>query len=135
MKSRLIDVNILVKPYLNQDKADICEEFLNKVDYGEIDAVVTVFHLDAAAVILEQKGLSSKKVAQFYYRVYDAEGLKVRYMGLESRLEGLAEEKHSELDDSLLEQALNDLEADEIVTYDTDLDEELRVMPEEILQS
>ncbi|RMF29411.1 MAG: PIN domain nuclease, partial [Candidatus Nitrosothermus koennekii] len=39
----LIDTNIFLELFLNQDNAEECEIFLNKVSRGDIDAIVTDF--------------------------------------------------------------------------------------------
>jgi len=43
----LIDTNIFLELFLGQEKAQECEEFLNKVSKGEIDAVITTFTIHA----------------------------------------------------------------------------------------
>ena len=129
----LIDANILIQPFLKQDKAHQCAELLNKLDYGEIEGVITVFHLDAAGIVLKNKGLSEEDVAQLYYRVYDAKGLEARYTGISARLNALADEKNSGIDDSLISQAMDDLDLNTVITYDTDFKEKLRITPEDVL--
>jgi predicted nucleic acid-binding protein len=131
----LIDANILIQPFLKQDKSEKCAELLNKMDYGEIEGIITVFHLDAAGIVLENKGMNKEDLAQLYYRIYDSEGLEARYTGISARLNALADEKHQGIDDSLISQAFDELEAEKIVSYDTDFDKERRTTPEKILQN
>jgi predicted nucleic acid-binding protein len=134
MKSKyLIDVNILIQPYLNQDRAEICADLLNKLDDGEIEAKVTLFHLDAAAIILENRDMSQNEIAEFYFRAYQCDGLEIATLGISGRLNALANDKYEGLDDSLILQAKKDLKIDQIITYDKDFNKDIRAAPEEIL--
>lgn len=130
----LIDVNILLQPVLEQGKADVCQELLNKLDYGELKGSMTVFHLDAAAVILMNKGVDKQDIANLYFRIYDSEGLNVEYIGISARLNALADNDHEGIDDGLMIQAMDELDVDKIITYDTDFNEKQRITPEEILK-
>lgn len=129
----LIDANVLIQPFLKQGKAEECAELLNKLDYGEVEGVITVFHLDAAAIVLRNKGMSKEDAAQLYYRVYDSDGLEARYTGLSARLNALADEGHDGMDDGLVSQALTELNLEKVITYDTDFKEEVRITPKEVL--
>ncbi|MFB6158130.1 MAG: hypothetical protein ABEJ95_00535 [Candidatus Nanohalobium sp.] len=136
MKNKyLIDSNIFLHLYLEQDEESVCRTLLNKLGSGRVEAAVTLFHLDAAAIVMERDGLTQKEIAEFYARVYQSKGIEIMHLGVVGRLNGLADRNHSGIDDSLIEQALKDRDLDRIITYDTDFDEELRITPEEILQS
>jgi predicted nucleic acid-binding protein len=129
----LIDANIFLHAALQQDSGDECKEFLDRVSSGEIEAKVTMFHLDASAIIMENRGLSREDIGNFYFEAYSSEGLEIVNAGVSARLDALASSKHQGLDDGLLLQAFEELEVDRIVAYDTDFEEENRTTPEEIL--
>jgi len=48
----LIDINIFLELFPGQEKAQECEEFLNRVAEGDIEAVVTTFAIHACEAIL-----------------------------------------------------------------------------------
>ncbi len=52
----LIDTNIFLEVFLNQDRADDCAGFLEKVDLGELQCIVTDFTIHSLAVVLERAG-------------------------------------------------------------------------------
>ena len=54
----LIDTNIFLEVFLEQNEKKHCLDFLQKVEKGEIKAVVTSFSLHSIAIILEKlKGI------------------------------------------------------------------------------
>lgn len=129
----LIDANIFLHAALEQENEDICKEFLDKVSEGDIDASVTLFHLDASAVVMQRKGISQNALADFYFEAYRSEGLEVINLGIPSRLNALTDDKHSRLDDSLLLQAYRELDNEKIVTYDKDFKDKKRTTPRQVL--
>lgn len=131
----LIDANIFLQTALEQENDRPCTKFLNKVTEGDIEAKTTLFHMDASAVIMENRGMKKEEIGNFYFDAYSSEGLEIVNTGISSRLNALADQKHSGLDDGLLWEAFQELEVDKIVTYDTDFDEEDTVTPEEVLEN
>ena len=129
----LIDANIFLQAALEQGKDSECRNFLNKVTEGEIQASVTLFHLDASAVVMENRGLESSEIGNFYFEAYSSQGLEIVNMGVSSRLNALAEDSSSGLDDGLMLQAFKELDIDKIVSYDTDFQKENCITPEEII--
>jgi predicted nucleic acid-binding protein len=129
----LIDANIFLQAALEQDNKEVCTEFLNKVSSGDIEAKVTLFHMDASAIILENQGVSPTDIGNFYFQAYNSEGLEIVNLGISTRLNALANNTHNGLDDSLILEAFKELEISKIVTYDTDFDQKNRITPEEIL--
>ena len=58
----LIDTNIFLEVLLEQKEKEYCLSFLEKVESGEIRAVVTSFSLHSIAIILEKlKGIDGYK--------------------------------------------------------------------------
>ena len=52
----LIDTNIFLEVFLDQDRADDCSNFLEKLDRGELQGFVTDFTIHSLAVVLERAG-------------------------------------------------------------------------------
>ena len=131
----LIDANIFLHVALKQEKEGACKEFLDEVSSGEIEAAVTLFHMDASAVIMQNRGMSQNEVGNFYFEAYSSKGLEIIHTGVSTRLNALANKNHSGLDDSLVSRALEELDVEKVVTYDTDFSDEKRVTPEEVLEN
>lgn len=131
----LIDTNVFLHAALEQGNEEICKEFLDKVSSGEIEAVTTLFHMDASAIIMENRGMEGDEIGNFYFEAYSSEGLEVVNLGISARLNALASDNHGGLDDSLLSEAFKELDAEKIVTYDTDFKEENRITPEDIVKN
>lgn len=129
----LIDANIFLNIALQEEKENACKEFLDEVSSGNIEAVTTLFHMDASAIVMENRGVEHKDIGNFYFEAYNSKGLEIVNTGLSSRMNALAGNEYSGFDDSLLLQAFNELEADKIVTYDEGFDQENKITPEEVL--
>lgn len=72
----LIDTNIFLEVFLEQNEKKYCLNFLQKVEKGEIRAVVTSFSLHSIAIILEKlKGIESYK--SFLEVIINFEGLMI----------------------------------------------------------
>ena len=130
----LIDANIFLHLYLEQGEESACRDLLNALDEGEIDAKTTLFHLDAAAIVMERDGMNQREIAEFYARVYQSQGIDVVLLGIKGRLNSLATDKQAGLDDSLIEQAMKELNLDKVITYDADFEEQIRTTPEQVLR-
>lgn len=131
----LIDVNVFLQTALEQEKDSPCTELLNRISEGDIEAKTTLFHMDASAVIMENRGMKPEEIGNFYFDAHSSEGLEIVNTGISSRLNALASEEHSGLDDGLLWQAFHELEVDKIVTYDNDFEQDRTVTPEEVLEN
>lgn len=129
----LIDTNVFLHAALSQDRESECVNFLDSVSSGDIEAAVSLFHLDAAAMIMENRGVPGEDIGNFYFEAYSSEGLEVVNLGVSTRLNAVASEKHSGLDDSLLYEGSRELEVDKIVSYDNDFKE--AITPEEVLKN
>lgn len=70
----LIDTNIFLEVLLDQDNKESCVELLEKIEKGEIHAIVTSFALHSIAIILEKlEGIDSYR--KFLELLTDFEGL------------------------------------------------------------
>lgn len=130
----LIDANIFLEAQLEQGKSEVCREFLGKVRDGNVEAVLTMFHADTIAIMMENKGFGDK-ISGFLLSLYMYEGLDVLNMELSSKAEAAMSDNSLGFDDSIAFQALNEVEAEKIVTYDDDFDEKVRITPEKVLDN
>ena len=72
----LIDTNIFLEVFLQQEQEKDCLRFLKKVEKGEIKAVITSFSLHSIAIILEKlKGIESYR--KFLEIIVNFEGLMI----------------------------------------------------------
>jgi predicted nucleic acid-binding protein len=130
----LIDANVFLQAALGQDSEESCRKFLDRVSSGDIEAATTLFHMDASAVVMENRSMEREDIGSFYFEAYSSEGLEIVNTGVSARLNALSDNTRSGLDDGLLSAAFKELDVDKIVTYDTDFEEENRITPEEIIQ-
>lgn len=131
----LIDTNILLEFLLDQEKSDECQEFLEKVDEGEITGILTVYSLHSAAVILEElKSLDEYR--EFLHTINNFEGLYLHSLTTEEEIKVCKDSEYQELtfDDSYQYRTAKNLDIP-IVSLDNDFDKTdiERRRPEEIL--
>lgn len=118
--SYLIDTNIFLEYFLDQEDADKCEEFLRKVKTGEIEGIITVYTLHSIAVILEQtEGIESYQ--KFLETVVNFDGLLLQVFTPQEEIEIciVSQEEDLTFDDSYQYQAATTFDL-EIVTLDSD---------------
>ena len=77
----LIDTNIFLEVFLNQDRADDCSDFLDKVDLGELQCFVTDFTIHSLAVVLERGG-KSDSISQIFASLAAFQGLTLLHASL-----------------------------------------------------
>ena len=77
----LIDTNIFLEVFLNQDRADHCSNFLEKVDRGELSGFVTDFTIHGLAVVLERAG-KGDSLAQVFTSLSAFQGSTVLHASL-----------------------------------------------------
>jgi predicted nucleic acid-binding protein len=130
----LIDANIFLEAQLEQEKSEICRDFLSEVRDGNIQGVLTMFHADTVAVIMENKGFQDK-ISGFMLSLYMYEGLDVFTLELSGKAEAMMSNEELSFDDSVAVQTMKELEIERIVSYDDDFDGvKERVTPGEVLK-
>lgn len=115
----LVDTNIFLESLLSQEKAEICERFVDKA-LSEAQVCVTDFSLFSIILIAQKKKIEPKKVDQFLSYI-DSAGFYVLHTSLETMKETLlSQDKYPlDFDDGLICQHARELQAD-IVTLDAD---------------
>lgn len=123
-KVYFIDSNIFLELELDQEHADECEVFLNKVRIGVLKAVITSFHIDSILVIMENYGKKPYELRTFISSLYGYKGLRVHYLSLLDRvLATKYMEMHSlDFDDALAYSVMKKLGINKIVSYDKHFD-------------
>ena len=82
----LIDTNIFLEVLLEQQEKESCLNLLEKIETGEIRAVITSFSLHTIAIILEKlKGIESYK--QFLEVIINFNGLMIYFTTPEDEIE------------------------------------------------
>ncbi|MBO3840394.1 MAG: PIN domain-containing protein [Thermoproteota archaeon] len=116
----LIDTNIFLELFLNREKADECESFLEKVSSGDLEAVVTRFSIHAIEVILN----NPKLILIFLRNIENSLGLTVydTSMDEEMAVSMIMEEKKLDFDDALQYYVAKKLGVEAIVSFDKHFD-------------
>jgi predicted nucleic acid-binding protein len=131
----LIDANIFLEAQLEQGKSEVCRDFLSEVRDGNIEGVLTMFHADTVAVMMENKGFQDK-ISGFMLSLYMYEGLDVFTLELSGKAEAMMSDNGLSFDDSVAVQTMEELDIEKIVSYDDDFDGvKERVTPEEALKN
>ncbi len=78
----LIDTNIFLELFLDQERSNDCEKFLSKVSEGEIEGVITHFSVHAIEVILD----NSEAIQVFLRNLQRSIGLEVYSTTLEDEM-------------------------------------------------
>ena len=82
----LIDTNIFLEWLLGQERADECRTLLEKIQSGEIAALVTDFALHSIAIILERGGKKAE-LPELFTAIASFQGLSVLHATLEEHFE------------------------------------------------
>jgi predicted nucleic acid-binding protein len=82
----LIDSNIFIEAFLEQDRAKECRRLLDKIEAGELTAFVTDFALHSIAVILERRGHKAA-LTEIFASLSRTRGLNVLQASLGNHVE------------------------------------------------
>jgi hypothetical protein len=130
----LVDTNIFLELLLGRKKSNDCEEFLNLVADGRIDAVVTSFSIHAVEAII---GKNYRLLQDFLRNVINSIGLRVYMTTNEEELEAaiVAEKTKLDFDDGIQYFVAKKLGVRAIISFDEHFDglDIPRKEPKEIL--
>jgi len=123
-KVYFVDSNIFLELALDQERADDCEFFLNKVRKGVVKAVITCFHIDSIIIVMENYGKKPKTLRIFISSLYGYKGLRIYYLSLLDRILATKymEEYGLDFDDALAYAVMRKLGISKIVSYDKHFD-------------
>jgi len=109
---------------LDQERADECEVFLNKVKMGLLKAVTTGFHIDSILIIMENYGKSPSDLKTFLSSLLSYKGLEVYLLSILDRISATRwmDELKLDLDDAIAYHVMKRLNIDTIVSYDRHFD-------------
>jgi len=83
----LIDANIFLEVELDQERADECATFLQKVKEGVIEALVTDFTVDGIALVIERHGRPPADIKNFLEGISVYRGLTVYHVRFAEKLQ------------------------------------------------
>lgn len=120
----LIDANIFLELLLDQARAQECEDFLNTVEEGSQEALLTDLTLDSILIIMENKGKPPSELATFLSSIAAYRGLRLYWLSLADRIHATAHMSRTELDfeDSATYETGRRLHVDAIVSFDRHFD-------------
>lgn len=119
-----IDANIFLELLLDQEKADDCEAFLEKVRDGSLKAATTDFIIDSIVLVMEKEGKKPSELSLFLSSLIGYRGLETYFLSLYDRIQAT---KHMQkfgldFDDSTAYQAMRSLHTDQAVSFDKHFD-------------
>jgi len=112
----LIDTNIFLELLLDQKRAEECEQLLEKIAKGDIEAVITSFTVHVVEAILND----SKLVLTFLRNIENSLGLSIYDTTIDDQIAiaMLMNEKKLDFDDCLQYYVAKKLGAEAIVSFD-----------------
>ncbi|MBI3841525.1 MAG: type II toxin-antitoxin system VapC family toxin [Thaumarchaeota archaeon] len=116
----LLDTNIFLELLLGQKRAGDCQDLLERVSKGEVEAVATHFSIHATEALIGKGQLLSK----FIRNIESSEGLYLYDTDLteESSAALLTRQEQLDFDDALQYYVAKRLGADAIVSFDKHFD-------------
>jgi len=119
-----VDSNVFLELELDQERADECEIFLNKVRKGVLRAITTGFHIDSILIIMENYGKSPSDLEIFLSSLLGYKGLEVYPLSILDRISATRwmDKLNLDLDDAIAYHVMKKLNVDKIVSYDRHFD-------------
>ena len=123
-KVYFVDSNIFLELELDQEHADECEAFLNKVKVGTLKAIITCFHIDSILIVMENYGKKPHELRTFISSLYGYKGLRIYYLSLFDRISATKymEKYGLDFDDALAYSVMKKVGINKIVSYDKHFD-------------
>ena len=120
----LIDSNIFLELFLEQQKKDACRLFLNKTINGEINAIISNFTIDSVLLVMFRHGSALEKMRDFLHKVISSKGLSIYSITSSDRLRALQLIENYKLDyeDAIVLQSAISAGHGEILSFDKDFD-------------
>ena len=119
----LIDANIFLEFLLDQQEAQKCFEFLEKVREGVLQAVVSTFTIDGILIALERHHQNVEIMEKFLRSLISHRGIRIYTPTIDDRLKAI---NHISLgldfEDALTLQCAISNNEKEIVSFDKDFD-------------
>lgn len=116
-----IDANIFLEVQLGQNRSRECEDFLDKVDAGELKAFTSDFVIDSIIIIMENGNIKARQILRFLLALRVSKGLSIYNHTFADRI--LAANtmfKHRlTFDDSMVVVAMKVLKIESVVSSDS----------------
>ena len=119
-----VDSNVFLELELDQERADECEIFLNKVRKGVLRAITTGFHIDSILIVMENYGKSPSDLEIFLSSLLGYKGLEVYTLSILDRISATRwmDKLNLNLDDAIAYHVMKKLNIIKIVSYDRHFD-------------
>ena len=120
----LIDANIFLELFLDQEKKDNCRNFLNKTVKGELNVTVSDFSIDSIILNMGHNKLETSKIKSFLHKLMSSKGIRIYSVNMTDRLNALNHMKKYNFDyeDSIILQSALSTKCKEIVSFDRHFD-------------
>ncbi|MBI3036806.1 type II toxin-antitoxin system VapC family toxin [Candidatus Woesearchaeota archaeon] len=119
----LIDANIFLEFLLDQQEAQRCLDFLEKVREGAVRAVVSTFTIDSILIELERHQHDAEIMKRFLQSLLGHKGLRIYVPTMDDRLKAIAHLALGlDFEDALTLQSAIANNEKEIMSFDKDFD-------------
>ena len=88
MGNILVDANIFLEVFLEQEKSEQCKKILREIEAGK-SAFLSTFTIDAIIIIMGNYKVKPSKIELFINSLFNYDGLQIYSVTLKDRLEAL----------------------------------------------
>ena len=119
----LIDANVFIELVLDQNRAQECEDFLEKVMAGKIECTVSDFNIDGVLLAIYRETKNPGLLMKFLSTIMTYRGLSFYFVTMSDRLKAieLSESYKLDFEDSMTLQAAFST-GNTIISFDHDFD-------------
>ncbi len=119
-----IDANIFLEVQLGQSRSKECEDFLSKLEAGDLRAFTSDFVIDSMVIIMESRGVQTSKILRFLLALRASNGLSIYNHTFNDRILAANVMLKSNLtfDDAMVTVAVKALKVENVVSFDTHFD-------------
>jgi predicted nucleic acid-binding protein len=133
-----VDANIFLEVELSQTRSNECEDFLKKVDAGELKAFTSDFVIDSIVIIMESKGVDISKILRFLLAASASKGLSIYNHTFNDRILAVNAmiKENLTFDDAMVTVAIRALNIERIVSFDShfnDVKKIKRIEPRDLI--
>jgi len=120
----IIDANIFLEVFLNQEKIERCRTFLNKTAAGEVKAVVSDFTIDTVLLSMERNSIIIQEMKEFLLKISNSKGVRIYPINMRDRIAALKliDRYNLDYEDALVLQSAIATNSKEIISFDKHFD-------------
>ncbi len=120
-----VDANIFLEVQLGQRRSKECEEFLNKIDAGNLRVFTSDFVIDSIVIIMESRNIRASKILRFLLALRASNGLSIYSHTFSDRIlaANLMLKSNLTFDDAMVIVAVEALKVKHVISFDSHFDD------------